>query len=1247
MHNLLVTTWPFGHHRINTKIKRSIAAGHPVDNCVKPRSKVHGFVLAVRLALVAVMSSSAAPLFAASLTWNSTNGTWDTSTTNWKFTANNTATNWTQTNNTTAVDDAIFAGADGNYTITLSTQIAAGNVTFSNSGYNLTGSALFIPNNGAIIVAANKNATISAKTLGLPNSGTVNMTVNSGAALNLSGGHSATTGATNLGAQLRMQGAGTINISAGDYYTSIVNLNASALNQSGGNMIVTGTGGALNLNNNAGQNVTYTLSGGSWRVESSTSNASQSGMHLTIGRANTSFTGRLVLQSGGNISVGTTSGAVLNIVGKSGDGNGWLDVQGGNLTVGSANAVSQIYFFADGANTSKNATMTQSGGTVTTQGIQFGGSTGTYAASANATLQLTGGNLSIGSLGITRAAGNASVLVPNIVLSGGTLGATANWTSSLGLRFGNGSTTIQAGNSTGSAFNITLSGNLSNNSGQAGSFIKTGNGTLVLSGANTYNGTTTLQAGTLAINSSTAIGASTLSITGGILDNTSGSAITLSNNNAQNWNGDFTFAGTNDLNLGNGAVAMNATRSITVAAGNLTVGGVISGSGLGLTKNGSGTLVLLGNNTYTGATTVNAGTISLGSGGVIGTTSSNLTLANGSALSIGSGAIAAASANVSIRGNSTIFLEGGGQLNVGTSGSVVNFTGGGSVTGFQTNTLRSTGALGAGGNMTVTGSFLRVGSSNSQNYAFTFDNVNVNASGAVFEVGRGGFFNTATITNNAVVTAASATMAVDARDYTLNVNSGGRLVLSGTLAIATGSSTGANNTVNINGGQITGVTGLSFATGANSTSARVNITNGGLLSTGASTVNGTGSLVTVNGTGSHWNLGNATLTLGTMNSTVLVSNGGQITAGSVNAGSGSGIFTLDNGILVAAGANGSISSTGGLVRIRSGGATIDTGAFSLTASANLTEDSGSTGGGLTKNGSGLLTLSGINTYTGTTTINAGTISMASSGSLGAGNYSGNIINNGAIIFGSNTNQTLSGVISGTGALTMNGSGTLVLLGNNTYTGATTVNAGTLRAAYASALGSNNTVSVTGGSLLVTADDAINSKNITLDSSSTTVAGLSFNGTYNGTAGLLTLSENSIIDLGPGSVVLRFNDIVGLGNHTLKIYNWTGETLWDGTNRNNTDQLYVTANLNDPGRAAELGNISFYSDFGNSFLGTGCQLSGSGFYNGQIIPVPEPETYATGIILLLGGAVWMCKRKRKFVACNYATQYGGATENRVE
>ena len=53
---------------------------------------------------------------------------------------------------------------------------------------------------------------------------------------------------------------------------------------------------------------------------------------------------------------------------------------------------------------------------------------------------------------------------------------------------------------------------------------------------------------------------------------------------AQNWNGDFAFIGSNDLNVGTGAVALSAQRTVTVGGGVLTVGGAISGTNVGITN---------------------------------------------------------------------------------------------------------------------------------------------------------------------------------------------------------------------------------------------------------------------------------------------------------------------------------------------------------------------------------------------------------------------------------------------------------------------------------------------------------------------------------------------------------------------------------------------------------------------------------------------------------------------------------------
>ncbi len=103
------------------------------------------------------------------------------------------------------------------------------------------------------------------------------------------------------------------------------------------------------------------------------------------------------------------------------------------------------------------------------------------------------------------------------------------------------------------------------------SLTKAGEGTWALTAANEYTGGTTLQAGTLLLNqaglggTSSAIGTGTFTISGGTLDNTSGAAIQLSTSNAVNWNGDFAFGGTNDLSFGTGVVTLgNSNRVITL-----------------------------------------------------------------------------------------------------------------------------------------------------------------------------------------------------------------------------------------------------------------------------------------------------------------------------------------------------------------------------------------------------------------------------------------------------------------------------------------------------------------------------------------------------------------------------------------------------------------------------------------------------------------------------------------------------------
>jgi len=321
-------------------------------------------------------------------------------------------------------------------------------------------------------------------------------------------------------------------------------------------------------------------------------------------------------------------------------------------------------------------------GTINAGGLWMTGSVGqnvTISATSGSTLRL-GGNTINGTSGLGILVDNANAFTLTITAS---LRVENNQTwrnnsSNILTIAGNVDTKGKALTIDGTG-NTTISGVISN----SGAITKAGTGTLMLSGANTYSGGTTLDAGTLNINNASALGTGTFTISAGsngIIDNTTAGAITLSTNNAQVWNGNFTFTGTQSLNLGTGAVTLGASRTVTVNANNLTVGGVISGAGFGLTKAGTGILTLAGANTYSGGTTVSGGALlaNNASGSATGTAAVTVT---------GSGTLLGGNGTIT----GTVSMASGTNLSPGTT------------TAFGSTAILKTGALtlSSGSNFTL------------------------------------------------------------------------------------------------------------------------------------------------------------------------------------------------------------------------------------------------------------------------------------------------------------------------------------------------------------------------------------------------------------------------------------------------------------------------------------------------------------------------------------------------------------------
>ncbi len=214
------------------------------------------------------------------------------------------------------------------------------------------------------------------------------------------------------------------------------------------------------------------------------------------------------------------------------------------------------------------------------------------------------------------------------------------------------------------------------------------------------------------------------------------------------------------------------------------------------------------------------------------------------------------------------------------------------------------------------------------------------------------------------------------------------------------------------------------------------VSNNGTVQFAQNTAGTYGGLIS--GTGLVVKQGSGVLTLAGANN---YSGGTQFDQGTINVGA-DGALGAATGSLTFAGGSLQFGSSFNLastraITLNAGGGTLDTQSFTTALAQGITGP-----GALTKIGGGTLTLTGANSYGGGTTIGAGTLQLGNGGT--SGSITGNVVDNGTLIFDRSDVVTYAGAISGSGSLIQAGSGTLVLTANDSQTGLTTVQQGTLR-----------------------------------------------------------------------------------------------------------------------------------------------------------------------------------------------------------
>lgn len=1055
------------------------------------------------------------------------------------------------------------------------------------SGTGSGGAISFSVTNG-IEIASNITSAASSST----NNGAVSITIASSSAFTPFDGK--VTGIINAGAFTK-SGAGTLMLSGQNTYTGLTTISAGVLNIQNSSALGTSTGN------------TSITNGAALEIQGGINITSES---LTLNGTGISSTGALRSISGNNIWGGTISLGSSSEIAVDANTFSLNGIISGSNSISKEGTGTLIF----GATNSYTGTTTIINGILKlTTGTNIPDASGLIFSSSNATLDLNGVSETLYYL---NSSSGTPGIITNSNLSTTPFSLIINYTSTANTY------TTYASIEDGAAVL---------------SLIKRGNGTQTLRGSSTYKGVTNVEAGTLYIRNSNALGtidAGTIVSTGATLQinsvNIGDESLTLNGTTATN--GALYVSGTSTWG---GDIILNSN-SIINCTNNLTINGIISGSG-NLQISGGGIAYLMSANTYTGSTTINSGaTVNIQNNNGLGDLTGSTTIASGAdlqlqgniaineVLSISSSGSAGAITNIS--GNNSILKT------VTLSAAFSILSDAGTLTLDASNSITGSFGLtiGGNGNVIVNGT-ITTGSTNitkNGTGTTTFNQANTYTGSTTISAGILSIFN-----NNALGTIAGGT----------TISSGASLQLNG-LTIGTEALILNGGTLINNVSASTWAGTISLGTGTSSTlNTNFDLTLNGIISGSGNITKLGSSTLFINSANTY--TGSTTISAGTLK--LLVATAIPITNAMVvnNA-------TLDlNGFSTTFASLAGTSNSGLVTSTPSGSITLTISGSNSTSFAGIIDKGSSNNFKLIKSGSSTLTLSGANTYNGLTNIKTGTLVITNDAGLGSA-LSGTVVDNGAtlqlngvaivdeeliingngvssvgalsnqtsasswsgsIILASNasigsesSNLTIDGIISGAFTLTKVGASVVELNGVNTYSGIATISAGTLSILNNAALGTANTTTVNTGAVLQLNGVDISGKTLQLNGSGISNGGALINATgtstWSGNVSLMsasTISTSALLTLS-GVLSGGFN-LTKIGSSTLYLTNtntYSGATLISGGILNitapnslgQTNQVTVSGT----GQLQILGNNDFDIPLIlSSTIGTGALRSMSG------------------------------------------------------